>query len=860
MLAQYLKIKEQYSDSILLFRLGDFYEMFFEDAKIAASILDITLTSRNKNDKNSVPLCGIPYHSVEPYIVKLLENGKKVAICDQLEDPKKAKGIVKRDVTRVLTPGVVPDGLGLKGDRNNYLMGLVAPLENNSIGMAVADASTGHFLAAELKSEVELIEELTRLEPSEIIFSGQFKDYNRFSEKISRYAPKALFTMLPARNDNGSIARLEGGSHLIDETALGAMAASAVLEYIETTQKGNLGQINSVGLYSAGRFMKLDESTVKNLELIRTTDGRDVDGTLFSALCRTKTAAGARKLKRWILYPLTDIGEINKRLSAVADILSSPNLGRELPSVLAQIYDIERILGRINSKTANARDLISLSASLTAIKRARASITGVSGLLAEIHEEMDPCDDLADEISAKIADDPPISLRDGGMIKKGVDSDLDELRDIIAGGKDQILWVEQQEKKRTGISSLKVKYNRVFGYYIEITNTHRDKVPQNYLRKQTLANAERYITPELKEYEEKVLGAEEKVRLLEYEIFSALRENTAMRTRELQKTADAVASLDVLCSHATIAAEFNYQKPLVDAGSAISIKDGRHPVVERLNPLERFVPNDIEVDVDSKKFLMITGPNMAGKSTVMRQAALIVLMAQAGSFVPAREARIGVTDRIFTRVGASDMLSRGQSTFMVEMSEAALILKNATPRSLVIIDEIGRGTSTFDGLSIAWAVAEDLHDRVGARTLFATHYHELTDLASVKEGICNMQIAVRECGGEVVFLRKLISGATSRSYGIEVGRLAGLPPKVIERAREILANLEAGELDEIGMPRIAKHARGDGANPRPEEEARFFCKSISDEVYEKISALDTSTITPLEALNLLHELKQKIRQ
>lgn len=400
----------------------------------------------------------------------------------------------------------------------------------------------------------------------------------------------------------------------------------------------------------------------------------------------------------------------------------------------------------------------------------------------------------------------------------------------------------------------------MFGYYIEITNTHRDKVPQNYLRKQTLANAERYITPELKEYEEKVLGAEEKVRLLEYEIFSALRENTAMRTRELQKTADAVASLDVLCSHATIAAEFNYQKPLVDAGSAISIKDGRHPVVERLNPLERFVPNDIEVDVDSKKFLMITGPNMAGKSTVMRQAALIVLMAQAGSFVPAREARIGVTDRIFTRVGASDMLSRGQSTFMVEMSEAALILKNATPRSLVIIDEIGRGTSTFDGLSIAWAVAEDLHDRVGARTLFATHYHELTDLASVKEGICNMQIAVRECGGEVVFLRKLISGATSRSYGIEVGRLAGLPPKVIERAREILANLEAGELDEIGMPRIAKHARGDGANPRPEEEARFFCKSISDEVYEKISALDTSTITPLEALNLLHELKQKIRQ
>ena len=851
MLRQYRRIKDSHPDSILMFRLGDFYEMFYDDAVIAANILDITLTSRNKNDPNPIPLCGVPYHSVEPYIAKLLESGRKVAICDQVEDPKTAKGVVKREVTRVLTPGIIADGLGLDSSSHNFLASVSS--DGESLGLAIADVSTGFFQAQEFISPQDLIEELMRAAPRELVIDEGWSAAPTRDE-MSRRLPGVLFTAMSAeRFEPAHVMDVGGGAELVRELPVAARAAAAALSYIDETQRGRPAQIREVRRGHGSFSMRFDASTRRSLELVETMRAGEREGSLLWALDRTSTAAGARMLRRWVLYPLTDVAEIRERSDAVETVITDATLLGTLPTVLGKIYDIERILGRAASSGANARDLNALKESLEAAAEIMSLVEGTAGLIGRLAKSLDACSDLASEIASKIADEPPLTIREGGLIREGVDTGLDAMRDGVANGKRTIASIEAKEREATGIPTLKVRYNKVFGYYLEVTNTHRDKVPEHYIRKQTLTNAERYITPELKEHEERVLGAGEKIRALEYEIFAALRERVVDETARLQGTANGIARIDSIVSLARVAGEYNYVKPVVADDDVIEIREGRHPIVERANPSERFVPNDVKLDGEETRLMLITGPNMAGKSTVMRQTALIVLMAQMGSFVPATEARIGVCDRIFTRVGASDALSEGQSTFMVEMSEAALILGEATPKSLIIIDEIGRGTSTFDGLAIAWAVAEDIHDRVRARTMFATHYHELTELAQTKSAIRNYQIAVREWNGQVIFLRRLTTGATSHSYGIQVAKLAGLPDKVIARAGEVLSNLEEGEYDEVGRPRIASSHVG-GVEDHNAEQYQLFAGRHSSEVEERLREIDATAITPIEALNLLHEL------
>ncbi len=855
MLKQYQRIKAEYPDAILMYRLGDFYEMFYDDAVLAANILDITLTSRNKNDPNPIPLCGVPFHSVEPYIAKLLESGKKVAICDQVEDPKLAKGVVKREVTRVFTPGVVADGLGLDAHSHNFLACISH--ENEMLGLALADVSTGFFQAKEFATAAELIEDLCRNEPKELIIEDDWSS-SPSKDEFSKTLPQVLFTCLPEELfETALLNTIEGGRDLINKFPAAARAASGALSYLDNTQKGRPAQITEVRIGNAAKVMRFDEATKRNLELIRTMRDGEREGSLLHALDRTLTATGARTLKRWLLYPLTDPFEISDRLNAVEAILEDAHLLRSLPDILGRIYDIERIIAKAATKTANARDLIALRESLAASLDLKQLMQASDGLLKDLTSELDPCPNLINAITTKIADNPPYSVKEGGIIRHGVSKDLDEMRDAISHGKEIIASIEAKERKATGISSLKVRYNKVFGYYLEVTNTHRDKVPAHYIRKQTLANAERFITPELKEHEEKVLGAGEKSRALEYEIFAQLRDQVVAETTRLKHTASSIAAIDAFTSLARIAAEYDYAKPTVDDGDVIDIKEGRHPIVERVNPAERFVPNDVMLGTKECRLMMITGPNMAGKSTVMRQTALIVLLAQMGSFVPAASARIGAVDRIFTRVGASDALALGQSTFMVEMAEASVILRDATPKSLIIIDEIGRGTSTFDGLAIAWAVAEDLHDRVLARTMFATHYHELTELALTKPSISNHHIAVREWNDQVIFLRRLVPGATSHSYGIQVARLAGLPDEVIVRANEVLMNLEEGELNDVGQPRIGTtHAKTRA--PSQTSQYQLFGRKQDSEIEKKLKDIDTTAITPIEALNILHELTRKI--
>jgi DNA mismatch repair protein MutS len=850
MLRQYGRIKSEHPDSILMFRLGDFYEMFFDDAVIASNILEITLTSRNKNDKNPIPLCGVPYHSVEPYIVKLLESGKKVAICEQVEDPQSAKGVVRREVTRVFTPGIVADGLGLDASDHNFLVSIFSG--EGRLGLAVADVSTGFFLASEHATPEELLEEICRIEPRELVLADDWPG-SPSREDISRRLPGVLFTAMPADGIKASgLSNLSGGPEIMREFPVAAKAAMTALAYIVDTQKGRPAQITEIKRGSSSSVMRFDESTRRSLELTETMREGKREGSLLHALDRTSTAAGARMLRRWVLYPLTDPVAIRARLDAVEAVLGDVDLLRRLPEELGRIYDIERIVARAAGGSANARDLAGLKESLGAVIQLKDMLSARNGLLASVASELDACTAMRDEIERTLVDEPPLTVRDGGMVREGMSADLDDMRDAVANGKRIIAGIEREEREATGIGSLKVRYNKVFGYYLEVTNAHRDKVPAHYIRKQTLSNAERFITPELKEHEEKVLGAGERMRALEYELFSALRLKVVEHTVRLQRTASAVARIDSIVSLARIAGEYAYVKPEVDEGDVLDIREGRHPIVERVNPSERFVPNDVMLGADGCRFMMITGPNMAGKSTVMRQTAVIVLMAQMGSFVPASKAMIGICDRIFTRVGASDALAQGQSTFMVEMSEAALILREATHRSLVIIDEIGRGTSTFDGLAIAWAVAEDLHDRVRARTMFATHYHELTELALTKPDISNHHVAVREWNGQVIFLRRLVSGATSNSYGIEVARLAGLPGHVIERAREVLANLEEGEYDDAGKPRIATTHQG--AEAPLDSQWSLFARREESFVERKLRELDVNGITPIEALNLLHEL------
>ena len=866
MMRQYLEIKSRYPDAILFFRLGDFYEMFMDDAVIAAKVLDITLTSRNKGSDDEIPLCGVPHHSCQPYVSKLVEQGHKVAICEQVEDPKQVKGIVKREVVRVVTPGLVTDLENLQPNENNYLMAL-APSDQETCGVALVDITTGEFRVTETGSSEGVRAEISSAQPREILIPDSPAGENLAAELGFSLDGRSL-NRLPEfvwEQDRASgelttffkVANLEafGCSRLPAAIA----AAGAALHYLRETQMGAVAHIRALSTYSSQEHLVLDEATRRNLELNANLQDGKRKGSLLGVLDRTVTAMGARLLRRWLNYPLIEVPAIVARHAAVEELHDESLLRADMRTALDGVYDLERLITRAIMGTANARDLVALRLSLQRLPQLLELLSPCSApLLSQLCQALDPVEDVAALVSAALVEEPPVSLREGGLIQDGFDAELDELRTISREGKGWIARLEGDERQRTGISSLKVRYNKVFGYYIEVTKTHLDKVPEDYERKQTLANAERYITPTLKEYESKVLGAEERLTALEYELFIEVRQQVAACGERVQETARTLAQLDVLLSLAELAHDRRYVRPQIDDGDALLIEEGRHPVIEAMNLGERFVPNDVTLDTRENQLLILTGPNMAGKSTFMRQVALITLMAQMGSFVPAKAARIGAVDRVFTRVGASDNLARGLSTFMVEMNETANILHHATPKSLVILDEIGRGTSTFDGVSIAWSVAEYLHDHapVAAKTLFATHYHELTELGITRERIKNYNVAVREWNDQVVFLRRIVPGPASHSYGIQVARLAGLPSPVIERAKEVLRNLEASELDADGAPRLARDTVG--AAPVPASPQLTLFAGENDLIRERLADVDIASLTPLDALNLLNELKELV--
>ena len=891
LMKQYTEIKQRHKDAILFFRVGDFYEMFFNDAVIASKILEIALTSRDKSKEDAVPLCGIPYHAAPAYIAKLIRAGKSVAICDQVEDPALAKGLVRREVVRVVTPGTLIEPELLTADENNYLASVAFVKEG--CGLAFVDLSTGEFNLTQFDgadAEEELLYELSRLEPKEILVAESESArvetlLNKqttapiSSTRLRRFTETAFDPGLArqALLDHFHLQSLAGFG--CEEIPMAVAAAGALLRYLQETQRTALGHLNRIKQYRRADHLILDSIAQRNLELTRRlVDGRP-EGSLLWALDRTLTPMGARLLRNWLLQPLIDIDAIRTRQSAIEAFLNETTRRMSLRSILKEIADLERIIGRISLGTANARDLVQLKNSITQLPAVYKCLTDQpvgdrfeicpQPVLESIRDGWDDLTDLQSRIHQTLVDDPPPGLRDGGLIRDGVDPALDELKVISRDGKRWLSALEAKERERTGIESLKVRYNQVFGYYIEVTKTRLSRVPPDYHRKQTLVNAERFVTPELKELETKVIGAEEHSRGLEYEIFERLRAETAAATSRVQAVARSVALLDVLSTLAEVAATEHYVKPEVHDGNEIRITDGRHPMLERMLPRgARFIPNDAIMDRRDNRLLIITGPNMAGKSTYMRQVALIVILAQIGGFVPAAEARIGMVDRIFTRIGASDDLMGGQSTFMVEMTEMAAILHQATERSLILLDEIGRGTSTFDGVSIAWAVAEHLHDpaRSGARTLFATHYHQLTELALTFPGIKNYNIAVREWNDEIIFLRKIVAGGTDRSYGIQVARLAGLPHEVIGRAKEILANLENGELNEFGQPRLASTPDSPSAVANTAADADgasqfnlFYAEPhpIIKEILQELRKMDLDRLTPLEALNRLHELKKK---
>ena len=860
MMRQYLEIKAAHPDAILFFRLGDFYEMFLDDAVLASRLLDITLTSRNKGAADEVPLCGIPYHSSQPYIAKLVQSGHKVAICEQVEDPKAAKGIVRREVVRVITPGLVVDTDTLDPRRNNYLAAL-APGEGGCWGLACVDITTGEFRATESGALAEIGTELAARDPAEVLVpEGAAGD--ALLEALGATLQGRVVNRIPAWVTAADRARQEllaafphGSLEAFGCQGLpGALgAAGAVLHYLAETQKGTLPHLQPLRTFQTHEFMVLDDFTRRNLELTGSLADGGRRGSLLGVLDRTVTAMGARKLRHWIGHPLLNLDAIRRRHQAVGELVDSSLLRDDLRAGLDGVYDLERLNARIAMATGNAKDLVALHHSLKRLPALLELLAGVAApLLQELRQGIDPLADVGALIGRAIVDDPPFTLREGGLIRPGFHAELDELHRISREGKGWIARLEQEEKARTGIASLKVRFNRVFGYYIEVTRSHLARVPDDYQRKQTLAGAERFVTPALKEYEEKVLGAEERLVALEYDLFQEVRRAVAAHGTRLQATADGLATLDVLAGLADLAHDRNFCVPQMDDSTELLIEEGRHAVIEAMNLGERFVPNDVLMDTHEHQLLVITGPNMAGKSTFMRQVALIVLMAQIGSLVPAKAARVGVVDRIFTRVGASDNLARGQSTFMVEMTETANILNHATPRSLIVLDEIGRGTSTFDGISIAWAVAEYLHDnpRVAAKTLFATHYHELTDLALTRDRVRNYTVAVKEWQEQIIFLRRIVKGGASHSYGIQVARLAGLPAAVIERAREVLRNLEAGEF-ETGAPRLARSKQPPPAPPQ----LGLFDRS-DDPLRQRLAELDVTVLTPLEALNRLDELKR----
>ena len=861
---QYLEIKERHKDCILFFRMGDFYEMFFEDAITASKILEITLTSRNKGKNDSIPLCGIPYHAASTYIVKLIEKGFKVAICEQIEDPKEAKGIVKREVVRIVTPGLFVETDTLNIRENNFLIALAC--REDRFGLAFLDISTGEFRVTESQDREVFAAEISGLDFREVIVDEDFREKDILKALSQGEQRFRINYLTPDYFDyDAAVTRLKeyfSPDLLSQEGVLqhpaAIVAAGAILRYVEETQKDHLGHLNAIQWYETDSYLVMNDVAKRNLELFATITDNKKEGSLFHILDKTVTSMGARRLRWWLNYPLLVPEIIKVRLAAVSEIKEHHILREDLRKALDRVYDLERLASRVSMGIANGRDMIALKTSLNALPDIRALLCEMeSSLLISVYEGIDEMPDILDQIERSIVEDPPMTIREGGIIKDGYDRDLDELISISRDGKKWIAALEEKERKRTGVNSLKVGFNSVFGYYIEVTKTNTDLVPDDYIRKQTLVNAERYINQELKGYEYTVLNAEDRRREREYNLFVGIRGEIAKEIKRIQATASHIANLDAIISLAEVAERYNYCCPVVDHEDRIDIKDGRHAVVERMPLTDGFVPNDVYLDLDNNRVLIITGPNMAGKSTYIRQIALIIILAQMGSFVPAGEARIGVVDRIFTRIGAADSLARGQSTFMIEMNEVANILKNATRRSLIILDEVGRGTSTFDGLSIAWAAVEYIHDEkhIGARTLFATHYHQLTDLAVTKEGVKNFNIAVKEWGDRIIFLRKIMEGGTNRSYGIQVARIAGVPEEVIDRAREILNNLEKGEFDEIGMPKIAR-----GKRSAPKNKAQLSLFIDEDEIIiNELKALDVLNITPLEALQKLSTWKDKLR-
>ncbi len=864
MMQQYLDIKAQHPEALLLYRMGDFYELFFDDAVTASRILDIALTSRDKNAEDPVPMCGVPYHAAEGYIARLVAAGHKVAVCDQVEDPRKARGLVKRQVTRVITPGLVVESQNLSAKDPNYLAAVAH--KGGRYGLAYVDVSTGDFQVVEVESRDAVLRELARVSPKEILVSDE--QYTSWLSDFSATDPVAITVLDEAAFD---VARCRErllehfrvyslDSFGIGDAPLVIRAAGAILEYLRVNHMEACAHLRKITPYRSLDFMTLDEATVKNLEMLTAASSPSRKGSLLHVLDETVTPMGARLLQKWIRYPLVDVATITRRQEAVAELIQKGGVRTQLIALLRQIADVERIVGRVNVGTAGPRDLAALRRSLEILPEVRALLDGLAcDFLAELAAHWDSLEDVAQHLAETLVDDPPHSLAAGGVIRRGVDAELDHYTRLALDAKGWMADYEVQERARSGISSLKVRYNKVFGYFIEVSKSNLALVPGDYVRKQTLVNAERFVTEELKNFEEQVLQADEKRRELEERLYEALRLWVAERSERLLEAARRVAHLDVFAALAETASRYGYCRPLVDDGGLIHIREGRHPVVERFLPDGAFVPNDILLDSESQQILIITGPNMAGKSTILRQTALLVLMAQIGSYIPATEARIGVVDRIFTRVGASDDLARGRSTFMVEMQETANILHQATPKSLIILDEIGRGTSTFDGMSLAWAVAEYLHDLdgVGVKTLFATHYHELTELAERLPRVKNYNVAVKEFETDIVFFHRLLPGGTNKSYGIHVARLAGLPQDVIVRAQDILSQLEAGTHRPPERPKDAARSA-----PRRKSRAGFqmsLFQPSMEWLRDAIMGLDLDRMTPLAALKTLYGLQEQIK-
>ena len=871
MMQHYLKTKEEYKDCILFYRLGDFYEMFFDDALTVTKELEITLTGKDCGLEERAPMCGVPFHAAENYINRLIAKGYKVAICEQMEDPKTAKGMVKREVIRVVTPGTNLNATGIDDAKNNYLMSIV--YMENHFGICIADVSTGECYVTEVDKGRKLVDEINKYTPSEIIcnqalmVSGIDVDDLKNRMNIAVYPLDSWYfddelchkTLM----EHFHVMSIEGLGLGDYETSI--LAAGALFIYLKETQKSNLEHMSRITPYVTDHFMLIDSSSRRNLELVETLREKQKRGSLLWVLDKTKTAMGARMMRSFVEQPLVDVEEIEKRQDAIEELNNKPMIRDEIREYLQPVYDLERLISRISYHSANPRDLLAFRSSLEMLPHIRLLLKECSGsALQEIYEDMDALEDLCELITAAIVDDPPLAMKEGGIIRDGYNQDVDNYRNAKTEGKNWLADLETEEREKTGIRNLRIKYNKVFGYYLEVTNSFKEMVPDYYTRKQTLTNAERYITPKLKELEDMILGAEDKLYSLEYVLFAQVRDKVAAEVERIQKTARAVARLDVFASLSLVASRNNYVRPTVNSRGVIDIRGGRHPVVEKMIPNDMFIANDVKLDNGENRIAVITGPNMAGKSTYMRQVALIVLMAQIGSFVPAQKAKIGIVDRIFTRVGASDDLASGQSTFMVEMTEVANILRNATKNSLLILDEIGRGTSTFDGLSIAWAVIEHIASPkiLGAKTLFATHYHELTELEGKIPGVNNYCIAVKERGDDIVFLRKIVKGGADKSYGIQVAKLAGVPDSVIDRAKELVEELVDADITErvrdlASVPKTKKKAvHYDEVDL---EQMSLFDTVKDDDILQELKDIDVGNLTPIDALNTIYRLQNKLK-